>query len=156
MTGVLFVCTGNICRSPTAEGIFRKLVEERGLTDSFDIDSVGMIAYHVGEAPDRRTRQIAASHDVDLSKLRARQIEPADYERFDYLIAMDSGHERQLHQAAPEHLRGRIHLLMSFLGDPNRNEVEDPYYGSMDDFRITFESCMDGCAALLEHLTQRQ
>ena len=154
MTAVLFVCTGNICRSPTAEGVFVKLVKDAGLEKNFVIDSVGLIDYHVGEPPDPRTRKTAQKHGVDLSDLRARQIQNQDFERFDLLLAMDRGHERQLRAMAADHAKDKIRLFLSFLPDQAINDVPDPYYGDAHDFEKTFLLVERGCRALLEHLTR--
>ena len=99
---VLFVCMGNICRSPTAEGIFRKLVDEAGLAERVQIDSAGTIRFHQGKPPDRRAQSHAKQRGIDLSTLRARQVEPDDFSRFDHVIAMDADNLRWLEESAPQ------------------------------------------------------
>jgi protein-tyrosine phosphatase len=151
MVSVLFVCTGNICRSPTAEGIFAHLMDQRGLRERFQVDSAGMIDYHVGEAPDHRMRRVAAARGVPIDDLRARQIHPRDGERFDYVLAMDRGHRTQLLQALPE-AQDRVHLFLSYLNEAGLEDVPDPYYGPIAGFENTFDLIERGTHALLDHL----
>jgi protein-tyrosine phosphatase len=153
--GVLFVCTGNICRSPTAEGVFRALAEQRGLLPRLLIDSAGTHDYHVGEPPDPRTIKAARKHGFDLSGLRARQVRPQDFEQFDYLIAMDQGHRRTLARACPPKLSERLHLMMAFAPGLGFDEVPDPYYGGAADFARVLDLCEAACGGLLDAIQAR-
>ena len=146
---VLFVCTGNICRSPTAEGVLRHLAEQAGMAHRIEVDSAGTTSYHVGDPPDRRSQIHAARRGYDLSALRARQVRAADFVDFDWLIAMDRGHLAELLAAAPERCRNRIHLLMDFADDPQGGEVPDPYYGGGAGFEVVLDRVEAGCRGLL-------
>ncbi|MDJ0842541.1 MAG: low molecular weight protein-tyrosine-phosphatase [Acidobacteriota bacterium] len=150
MIRVLMVCTGNICRSPTAEGVFRKMVEERGVQDRFQIDSAGMIAYHVGESPDSRSTRTALAHDIDIRAQRARQVTRDDFDKFDYLLAMDNGHLSDLQAMAPAEAQSKIALFLSYLD--GGGDVPDPYYGGASGFEKTFQLIERGSAAFLDHL----
>ncbi len=125
---VLFVCLGNICRSPTAEGIFRDLVERESLSGKISVDSAGTGNWHIGEPPDSRAIQAAADRDIDISGLRARQASAADFERFDYVLAMDQENYQNLRQLSTGTV-DNLHLLMAFADNPATTEVPDPYYG---------------------------
>lgn len=135
---VLFVCTGNICRSPTAEGVFAHLVRERGYADRIATDSAGTIDFHAGEAPDPRSQQIALKYGVDISPLRARQVRREDYKRFHYLVAMDREHLQLLRRGQPKEHAARIALFCDFLTDGPETEVPDPYYGGLDRFESVY------------------
>lgn len=126
---VLFVCMGNICRSPTAEGVFAKLAKERGLEHLFSIDSAGTHAYHIGEAPDLRAQRAALERGIDLSGLRARKVVYGDFEDFDFLLAMDENNYGLLAAACPEAHREKIRYFLDFAPHLNVREVPDPYYG---------------------------
>ncbi len=150
MKSVLFVCTGNICRSPSADGILRHLVAERGL--DITVDSCGTHGYHVGEAPDERSIQTAKQNGVDLSFLSARKLERDDFERFDLLLAMDNGHfDRMRLLCSPQHSH-KLHLFLDFLPGHEGQNVPDPYYGSIEGFHHVYDLCLRGCEALLETL----
>ena len=151
---ILFVCMGNICRSPTAEGVFRHYVAEAGLDDLFEIDSAGTHAYHVGEPPDRRAQQAAERHGFTLSHLRARRVAPEDFERFHYIIAMDQDNLLMLHEQADAAQRDRIRLLLEFGSGPE-TEVPDPYYGGATGFERVLDLVEDASRGLLESLRQR-
>lgn len=130
MISILFVCTGNICRSPTAEGVFRQMVEKTGLSDRIRVDSAGTHAYHIGEHPDRRSIAAAAGRGYDLSDLRARVLVPADYDRFDWLLAMDRGHLEIMRRKQPAGSTARLAMFMAEAPAPLTNrDVPDPYYG---------------------------
>ncbi len=149
---VCFVCLGNICRSPTAEGIFRALVEEAGLTDSIEIDSAGTAGYHEGERPDPRSRAAAEARGVRLTS-RARRFSASDFTRFDYVLAMDADNERALARLAPTtEARSRVARLRRFDRKADDLDVPDPYYGGGSGFEEVFEICESACRALLEHL----
>lgn len=148
---VLFVCTGNICRSPTAEGVLRHLVREAGLADRIRVDSAGTTDYHVGAPPDERSSQHARRRGYDLSQLRARQVEPLDFERFDLILCMDRGHLEQLAEQCPPALRHKVRLLMAFA--PHRgDEVADPYYGGKQGFETVLDQIEAACLGVLRHL----
>ncbi len=147
---VLFVCTGNICRSPTAEGVFMHLVRERGLEGRIEADSAGTTDYHAGEPPDRRSQDAALRYGVDIGHLRARIFRREDYKRFHYILALDREHLRLIRRGeAPGH-RARIALLCDFLPDRSVSEVPDPYYGGLSGFDSVFELVRDASAGLLD------
>lgn len=133
--GVLFVCTGNICRSPTAEAVFRHLVKQKGMDHLFVIDSAGTHGYHIGDQADPRTIETAARHGVDMADLRARKAVANDFEHFDYIYAMDQGHYRALAPWAKG--AGQRAALSMFLMD--NQDVPDPYYGTGADFQRVFD-----------------
>ncbi|MBL8519126.1 MAG: low molecular weight phosphotyrosine protein phosphatase [Betaproteobacteria bacterium] len=151
-TRVLFVCMGNICRSPTAEGVFRRLVEQSPLRGKVDIDSAGTTGAHAGQAPDPRAIEVAARRGYDLTPLRARQVTPADFEQSDFVIAMDDMNVRYLKGMCPTRLAQRIELLLDYGGEEDEAEVPDPYYGSLQDFEHTLDLIEEGCQGLLEYL----
>lgn len=151
-TSVLFVCLGNICRSPLAEGIFVHLVSEAGLTDRFDIDSAGTGAWHVGERPDARAALVANQHGVKLDS-RARQITESDLDRFDYVIAMDRENLRNIERLADAIGAGaEIRLLREFDTEGEGDEVPDPYYGGASGFETVYDMVHRSCRVLLERL----
>lgn len=155
MVGVLFVCLGNICRSPSAEGVFRKRVREAGLAAHFEIDSAGTGGYHVGRAPDARAQRAALRHGVDLSGLRARQVTAADFERFDYILAMDRQNLAALEALRPPQSRGRVELFLSYAaGRVAESEVPDPYYGGEKGFELMLDLIEAGAEGLLERLIE--
>lgn len=152
---VLFVCTGNICRSPTAEAVVRHRLESAGLADQVHLDSAGTHGYHVGSPPDQRSQAHAARRGYDLSRLRARQVDAADFQRFDLILAMDRGHLRWLHEACPPSERHRLRLMMEFAPAPRREEVPDPYYGGPAGFELVLD-CLEAAAqGLVAHLHAR-
>ncbi|MCX4240766.1 low molecular weight protein-tyrosine-phosphatase [Paraliomyxa miuraensis] len=154
ITRVCFVCLGNICRSPTAEGVFRHLVAAAEREHEFEIDSAGTAAYHEGERPDRRSLATARARGVDLPG-RARQFRRGDFDRFDHVLAMDLDNQRALLRLAPnEAARAKVSLLRSFdPASPSDAEVPDPYYGGPDGFDRVFEICMAACQGLLTRLS---
>lgn len=146
---ILFVCTGNICRSPTAEGVFRHLVREAGLEDSFHIEGAGTEGYHEGQPPDPRTIQKALEKGVDLSRQRARQLRGTDYSRFDYIYAMDRGHHRIIKSRAPENARAVLALFRA-----DGHDVPDPYYGEEEDFEDVYSIVHANALLLLNKLRE--
>ena len=145
---VLFVCMGNICRSPTAEGVFRHHATEAGLLDSLEIDSAGTHAYHVGEPPDRRSQAAAERRGISLSGIAARKVAADDFERFDLILAMDEDNYRLLKdQSDPEH-HGKIRLFLEYGKSPER-EVPDPYYGGTSGFERVLDLVEDASQGLL-------
>ena len=152
-TSVLFVCMGNICRSPTAEGVFRHHVEEAGLSDRIEIDSAGTHAYHVGEPPDRRSVAAAERRGISLSGIRARRVAEADFDRFDYIIAMDEDNLLQLQDAAPEGGHAKLSLFLEFAGRAE-TEVPDPYYGGAAGFERVLDLVEAASRGLLGTLSR--
>jgi len=149
---LLFVCLGNICRSPTAEGVMRSIVAEHGLQDTIELDSAGTGSWHVGSAPDRRARAAAAGRGIELAGT-ARQVEHADFERFDLILAMDSSNLSDLRALAPAGQRGKVRLLREF--DPAAGgelDVPDPYYGAAGGFEEVFDLVQAACAGLLAEI----
>jgi protein-tyrosine phosphatase len=149
---VLFVCTGNICRSPTAEGVFRRFVEQAGLADRIGIDSAGTHGYHIGAPPDPRAQAAASARGYDLSRLRARRIAREDFSRFDLVIAMDRDHHALLARFAPPDAGHKVRLLMEFSRRSGVDEVPDPYYGGPDGFELVLNLVEDAAEGLLAHL----
>jgi len=136
---VLFVCMGNICRSPTAEGVFKKTISTYGLAHCFTVASAGTHAYHVGDAPDFRAQQAAMRREVDLSQQRARKFIRGDFEDFDYILAMDQDNFEILNAACPVDYQSKIHYFLDFAPELNTREVPDPYYGG----QFGFEKVLD-------------
>ena len=154
---VLFVCMGNICRSPTAHGVFRKLVEDAGLVDRIEIDSAGTHAYHEGEPPDRRAQQTALRHGIEMHDLRARRARSEDFEYFDYILAMDQDNYHSLSSICPEGsgLERRLMLLMDFAPHMRVREVPDPYYGASGGFETVYDMVEAAVSGLLEDIRRR-
>lgn len=152
---VLFVCLGNICRSPTAEGVFRKLVSEAGMAHRIRVDSAGTHAYHVGDPPDARAQQAAARRGIDLSGLRGRQATRRDFEEFDYLLAMDRENLDNLLGIAPPRLRTRARLLLEFAPECGFIEVPDPYWGGASGFERVLDLVEAAATGLLEDIRRR-
>ena len=149
---VLFVCMGNICRSPTAHGVFRKLVQQSGLAERIAIDSAGTHAYHVGEAPDRRARATAERRGIDLSDLRARKTTPGDFLDFDYVLAMDQDNYFALLEICPKGMQHKLQLFMDYAPDMRTREVPDPYYGGPTGFERVFDLVEAAAQGLLDEI----
>jgi len=149
---ILFVCMGNICRSPSAEGVFRKLATERLPEMSLEIESAGTHDYHTGNPPDRRSIQAAARRGIDLSGLRARTVTDEDFERFDLILAMDRENLALLHQRAPDAHRERIRLFMEFAPDAVTRVVPDPYYGGANGFEEVLDLLEEAAEGLLQSI----
>lgn len=154
-TGVLFVCMGNICRSPTAEGIFREQAQRAGMIDRLRIESAGIGDWHVGQQPDARAIAHARRRGYDLTSLRARQVSAGDFARFDYILGMDARNLRDLRALKPPDFAGHLGLLLDFVPELGLREVPDPYFGSADGFETVLELTERACAALLEHIRRR-
>ncbi len=155
-TSVLFVCLGNICRSPLGEGIFAALAKERGLADHFHVDSAGTAAYHTGEPPDSRSIAVAAAHGVRLTG-SARQVTPRDMERFDVIVAMDRSNRRSLERLRQRSRRRRgrladIVLMRDYDPEARDPDVPDPYYGGQDGFERVYRILERACGGLLDEL----
>ncbi len=152
---ILLVCLGNICRSPTAHGVLQHLVDARGLGGAIRVDSAGTGDWHIGHAPDARAIARAAVRGYDLSHLRARQVSPADFDRFDYVLAMDNSNLHNLEPMRPQHFKGELDLFLRYspLGEPW--EVPDPYYGQTDGFDRVLDLIEAGAQGLLDTLVKR-
>ena len=155
MIRVLFVCLGNICRSPTAEGIFRQLVDKAGLKDQFVIDSAGTGAWHAGEPPDKRSAMEALKHGIDISHQRARKVEDADFHEFDYILAMDDQNYRDLLEDCPPKLEHKISLMLKHGPFKGTTTVPDPYY-SADGFDLVYSLLEGACQGLLDEIIQER
>jgi protein-tyrosine phosphatase len=151
---VLFCCMGNICRSPTAHGVFEGLVAREGLSDRIEVDSAGTHAYHVGNPPDLRAQETALRRGFDLSAQRARKAMARDFERFDYVLAMDRDNYRELAAICPPGLEGKLNLFMDFAPSHELREVPDPYYGGPQGFERVFDMVEEASLGLLERIRQ--
>lgn len=152
---VLFVCMGNICRSPTAEGVFRQLIEQHGLTHRVTTDSAGTHAYHIGEPPDQRAQATALSRGLDISDLRARRVAVDDFDEFDYVLAMDSENYSLLFEQCPDTYREKLNLFLNFAPELNITEVPDPYYGGKRGFENVFDMVEAASEGLIAEIKQR-
>lgn len=152
MVNVLFVCLGNICRSPTAEGIFRQMVTSAGLDGRITADSAGTSDWHVGEPPDRRSQAAAKRRGIDLSNLRGRQVQPADFDRFHYVIAMDASNFAKLSALAPPPRRDRLHMMLDFAPELGVREVPDPYSGGEAGFETVLDLLETASQGLIGHI----
>ncbi|MCE8020071.1 low molecular weight phosphotyrosine protein phosphatase [Halomonas sp. MCCC 1A11036] len=151
---VLFVCLGNICRSPTAEGVFRRELEAAGLARRVEVDSCGIGDWHVGKAPDPRSAAAARRRGVDLSELRARQLAAEDFSRFDYLLAMDHDNLAAIRAQCPEGCGAHIGLFLDFAGHVDRS-VPDPYYGGEQGFEKVLDLIEAASRGLVEEIALR-
>jgi protein-tyrosine phosphatase len=149
---LLFVCLGNICRSPTAHGVMLKQVADSGLGERISVDSAGTGDWHIGHAPDARSRAAAQRRGYDLEGLRARQVCSADFRRFDYILAMDRGNLAELQRTAPADATARVELFLGFAQDPPVLEVPDPYYGGAQGFEQVLDLVEAASAGLLAHI----
>jgi protein-tyrosine phosphatase len=152
MIRLCFVCLGNICRSPTAESVMRHLVQEAGLAHAISVESAGTAGYHAGEPADRRSRAAARRRGISMDGC-ARQFVARDFERFDYVLAMDPENLANLRALGPPHEQGKLHLLRAFDPAAPRNAaVPDPYYGGGDGFEEVLDLCDAACRGLLAHI----
>lgn len=152
---VVFVCMGNICRSPTAEGVFRHLVRQEGLDDWITTDSAGTHAYHIGEQPDHRAQQTALSRGIDLSDLRGRKAIENDFHEFDYVLAMDDDNYRLLENICPAGLESKLSLFLNFSNEFLETQVPDPYYGGDQGFEHVFDLVESASHGLLQDIKRR-
>lgn len=152
MTRILFICTGNICRSPTAEGVANKYIINNALQYLIKVDSAGTHSYHVGEPPDPRTREAAMKRGIDLSARRARKVVPEDFERFDLLLAMDNENLAWLKRASRPEYHDKLRLFMSYASHFVTDEVPDPYYGGGQGFELVLDMIENAAQGLIEAL----
>jgi protein-tyrosine phosphatase len=150
---VLFVCMGNICRSPTAEGMFRKHVADAGLSERIHVESAGTHAYHAGAPPDRRAQEAAARRGITLTHIRARRISDEDFESFDYIFAMDKDNLDELLERAPGGHRDKVRLFLDFVGTGRTAEVPDPYYGGASGFELVLDLVEQASQRLLQRIS---
>lgn len=156
MVKVMFVCMGNICRSPTAHGVFRKMVQDEGYADDIYIESSGTHAYHVGETPDQRAQQTAFGRGIDLTDLRAQKVKSTDFQNFDYILAMDHDNFAILSSSCPAEHRNKLHMFLDFAEGVSIREVPDPYYGGASGFDHVFDLVEAGSRGLLQDIIQRR
>lgn len=152
---VMFVCMGNICRSPTAHGVFRKLVEDEGYSDDIYIESSGTHAYHVGEPPDTRAQQTAHQRGIDLSDLRGQRVKLSDFAEFDYILPMDQDNYDILLSDSPKEHREKIMMFLNFAPAITVSDVPDPYYGGAGGFDQVFDMVEAGSRGLLDDIMQK-
>ena len=152
MIKVLFVCLGNICRSPTAEGVFRHIVRSARLERQIEVDSAGTHAYHIGDSPDPRAQAAAARRGIDLGGLRGRQATAEDFHEFDYVIAMDRENYATLQSRCPPTLHYKIRLFMEFAPQYEQDEVPDPYFGGIAGFDRVLDMIEDAATGLLREI----
>jgi len=156
MVRVLFVCMGNICRSPLAEGVFRRMLEGTGLTDKIYVDSAGTHSYHIGAPPDTRSQATAMRRGIDLRGIRARQVTVADFTEFDYVLAMDRDNfEHLLGLCREPELRRRVQLFLDYAPDLPEREVPDPYYGGPSGFERVMDLVEEAAQGLLIGIRER-
>ena len=151
---VVFVCMGNICRSPTAEAVFRHYVESAGLSEQIMIDSAGTHDYHIGDAPDWRSQRAAQQRGYDMSGLRGRKVEEGDFHNYDYVLAMDKANLAILQRLAPPASKAQVQLFLEYARHHVEREVPDPYYGSAGSFEQVLDMVEDASEGLLQHIIQ--
>ena len=154
MIKVLFVCMGNICRSPTAEGVFRQHIEQAGLHDRILVDSAGTHSYHVGSEPDERAQAAAQARGIDLSRLTARKVHPDDFEEFDYVLAMDRDNLIDLRASCPQRQTNKVSLFLDYATKFRKKDVPDPYYGGEKGFEYVLDLVEDAAAGLLSRIVK--
>ncbi len=146
---------GNICRSPTAEGVFRHVVEEAGLSMQIEIDSAGTSDYQKGDPPDKRAQQAALRRGYNLSRLKARQVRPQDFHEFDHILVMDAKNLRDLNAIYPDGAQAKISLMLEYARTSTLKEVPDPYYGGPQGFEMVLDLVEDAARGFLQHLIER-
>lgn len=156
VTRILFVCLGNICRSPMAEGVFRRVAEKEGLSDRFEIDSAGLGDWHIGQPPDHRAQRAARSRGIDISGQQARLVEPEDFERFDLLLVMDRSNYADLKAMAPAHGRAKIGLLLDYAPHVRTKDVPDPFFGGTEGFNQALDLIEAAARGLLASLVTQE
>ena len=149
---VLFVCMGNICRSPSAQGVFEKNVDDNGLKNQFNIDSAGTHSYHVGGKPDSRSVQAAMARNIDITQQRARKISQSDFEAFDYIVVMDNNNHMNVRMICPKNHQHKIYKMLEFVPSSKYTEVPDPYYGGDNGFELVLDLLEIASIGLLEHI----
>jgi len=152
LVGVLFVCMGNICRSPMAEGAFRHAAEKAGLLDQMHIDSAGTIGYHAGSPPDTRAQEAARKQGIDISSQRSRKISADDFDRFDYILVMDQDNFIDVNAQCPDSLKSRISMFLGHAPHLPINEMPDPYGGHRNDFDMCYSAAIDAADGLLKKI----
>ena len=155
MIRVLFVCMGNICRSPTAEAVFRHMIEDAGLAMQIEVDSAGTSDYQDGDPPDRRAQTAASKRGYDMARLRARQVRPKDFLEFDYVLAMDKKNLADLNAIYPHGGRAEVNLFLQYANGIATKEVPDPYYGGLTGFETVLDLVEEGARGFLAHLLQK-
>ncbi|MEP6874280.1 MAG: low molecular weight protein-tyrosine-phosphatase [Burkholderiales bacterium] len=153
---IVFVCTGNICRSPTAEGVLRQMAAAQGLADHVEVASAGLEDWHAGAPPDARSQAHARRRGYDLAAQRARHFTPRDFERFDWVIAVDAGHHDQLHRLCPPHQAHKLRRAADFSARVPAGGVPDPYYGDAGKFDVVLDLVEAVCEGVLAELAQRR
>ena len=149
---VLFVCLGNICRSPTAHAVFQSMVDSEGLSQQIAVDSAGTGDWHLGHTPDQRTSSVASERGYDMSELRSRLVEAEDFNRFDYIIAMDNENLSNLYAMRPRDYQGQLGLFLDYSQQSEQTEVPDPYYGGDNGFAMVLDLVEEASAGLLAHI----
>jgi len=152
---VLFICMGNICRSPTAHGLFRQILVDKGLGDSIKVDSAGTHAYHIGKSPDARSVKAALSRGIDIRDLTARQLDDCDFEEFDYLLVADKDNYHLALESCPKEHRHKVKFMLDFAQHTTIKEVPDPYYGEGNGFERVLDLLEDACEGLMLELEEK-
>jgi len=152
MKKILFVCTGNICRSPSAEAVLKHLIRQNNCEDRFEIASAGTHGYHVGDPPDPRAVQQAARRGIDMTGIRAQKVKPSDFDVYDLIIAMDREHMRFLQEMKPFSSKASLRLFTDFMKSPASEDIPDPYYGDEKEFAAVLDMLEEGCAAMVRSL----
>jgi len=153
MIGVLFVCMGNICRSPMAEGAFREAATKAGIEAKLEIDSAGTIGFHAGSSPDQRAQDAALKHGVDISRQRSRKVASEDFEKFEYILVMDDENYREIILRCPENYKSRVQMFLSYAPHLPLDEMPDPYGGHRNDFDMCYSAAVDAAEGLLAKIT---
>lgn len=152
---VLFICMGNICRSPTAEAVFTQLVKDKDVSKEFMIDSAGTLSYHAGSKPDRRSRRAGKKRGLVMDHLRARQVVAEDYDKFDWLVVMDEDNRSNLQRMFPDKSQEKVVSMMRYAPDTGYDEVPDPYYGQGDGFELVLDLLETACEGFYEFLSEQ-